>query len=159
MPYFIDTECIGCTICAKKCPVECISGDVKKLHIIDAPICIDCGVCESYCPVDCIMDPNGVKRPKIPAKQRPIAVVEESLCTACEFCIGACPFNCLEMVDASDGGHFKIAANVRAKDCVGCKLCEEVCVQKGAITILWPDGRYCEELGVPTVLSQPYYQA
>lgn len=163
MTFYINSDCIGCTICAKKCPVFCISGDVKKLHFIDADLCIDCGVCASYCPVDCIENPAGAIERKIEAKKRPVAVVREENCTGCEWCVDACPFDCLEMVplpgreeEAAEGHQMtKIARNVREKDCVGCKLCEEVCVQKDAIVILWPDGSYCDRLGVSTKLEDP----
>lgn len=163
MSFFINSECIGCTICAKKCPVFCIDGEVKDLHVIDPGICIDCGVCASYCPVDCIHGVDGDIHRKIDAKKRPIAVVAEENCTGCEWCVDVCPFDCLEMVPIrgapseanllSQMG--KIAANVREKDCVGCKLCEEVCVQKEAITVVWPDGSACDTLGVPCTLDEP----
>ena len=49
MPYYINDECIGCTICAKKCPVPCIWGGevhvwakTKEFHIIAGPDCIEC---------------------------------------------------------------------------------------------------------------------
>jgi len=143
MAYLIHEACIGCTICANKCPVECISGGNKKLHVIEPDICIDCGVCASYCPVDCIENGEGTIEGKIKPRERPLAVVEDDLCTGCEFCIPACPFDCLEMQPREDGSHTPIAVLVKAKDCVACKLCEEVC-DKFAITIKWPDGTYLE---------------
>ena len=153
MSYFINEWCIGCTICAKKCPVPCIwSGEVgriartKELHVIDPAECIDCGACATYCPVDCIQNEKGVIERKIEPKRRPIAVVREENCTGCEWCVDVCPFDCLEMVET--GEFFKVARDVRVKDCVGCKLCEEACVQKDAIVILTPEGDYAEEIGV-----------
>lgn len=48
--YSIDAEaCTGCTLCAKKCPQSCISGERKKAHVIDAGKCIKCGVCKDVC--------------------------------------------------------------------------------------------------------------
>jgi len=48
--YEIDPEkCIGCTACARKCPVNCISGSVKQVHNIDQDLCIKCGACYSTC--------------------------------------------------------------------------------------------------------------
>jgi ferredoxin len=47
------------------------------------------------------------------------------------------------------GEFFQVARNVRPKDCVACKLCEEACVQKDAVVILHPDGSYAEDIGVP----------
>lgn len=52
--YVISDKCIGCTLCAEKCPADCISGDKKELHIIDRKLCIKCGVCLKVCPVDAV---------------------------------------------------------------------------------------------------------
>jgi NADH:ubiquinone oxidoreductase subunit F (NADH-binding)/(2Fe-2S) ferredoxin/Pyruvate/2-oxoacid:ferredoxin oxidoreductase delta subunit len=48
--YEIDKDkCTGCTFCARKCPVGCISGTVKNPHEIDQEKCIKCGNCYSVC--------------------------------------------------------------------------------------------------------------
>lgn len=55
LSYKIDPEkCKGCSICAKNCPVEAISGQVKSPYSIDPAKCIKCGVCESKCPFKAI---------------------------------------------------------------------------------------------------------
>lgn len=48
--YKIDkNKCVGCTLCARNCPVSAISGTVKKPHEIDSLKCIKCGKCKENC--------------------------------------------------------------------------------------------------------------
>ncbi len=48
--YVIDPEkCVGCTMCAKNCPVPCITGERKEVHVIDTARCIKCGRCFEVC--------------------------------------------------------------------------------------------------------------
>ena len=47
--FNITDACKGCTACAKKCPVGAISGEKKKMHVIDHDKCIKCGKCEETC--------------------------------------------------------------------------------------------------------------
>ena len=48
--YSIDPDkCVGCTKCARNCPVGAISGEVRKPHTIDPQLCIKCGKCAENC--------------------------------------------------------------------------------------------------------------
>lgn len=49
LTYSITEDCKGCTACARKCPVNAISGKIKELHIIDTTKCIKCGICMTTC--------------------------------------------------------------------------------------------------------------
>ena len=53
--YIIDPgKCKGCTLCARNCPVDAISGAVKAPHVIDQNKCIHCGLCQNNCRFDAI---------------------------------------------------------------------------------------------------------
>ncbi len=54
--YEIDpNNCVGCTLCARNCPVDAISGVRKETHVIDPDICIRCGICKQVCNYEAVL--------------------------------------------------------------------------------------------------------
>jgi NADH:ubiquinone oxidoreductase subunit F (NADH-binding) len=51
----VAEKCIGCTVCARKCPVNCIAGERKAPHLIDQSKCIKCGACFDACKFGAIL--------------------------------------------------------------------------------------------------------
>ncbi len=49
-----ESWCIGCTLCIKACPVDCIVGAPRQMHLIVNDQCTGCELCVPACPVDCI---------------------------------------------------------------------------------------------------------
>ncbi len=54
LTYTILDSCVGCLICAKVCPTKAITGELKKVHVIDQSKCTHCGECHKACRVDAI---------------------------------------------------------------------------------------------------------
>ena len=52
-----EAWCIGCTLCIKACPVDCIVGAPKLMHTVIPELCTGCELCVPVCPVDCISMP------------------------------------------------------------------------------------------------------
>jgi NADH-quinone oxidoreductase subunit F/NADP-reducing hydrogenase subunit HndC len=50
----LPEKCTGCTVCRRNCPVSCITGERKEVHVIDQSKCIKCGVCFEKCPFKAI---------------------------------------------------------------------------------------------------------
>ena len=53
-----EAWCIGCTLCIKACPVDCIIGAPKRMHTVIDALCTGCELCLPVCPVDCMLLEN-----------------------------------------------------------------------------------------------------
>jgi len=61
--YEIDpAACKGCSICSKNCPIEAITGEIRKPYRIDEEKCIKCGVCKSVCKFNAVKTTKGGDR-------------------------------------------------------------------------------------------------
>jgi len=55
LTYSIDPDkCTGCTLCSRVCPVGCITGTKKEVHVLDQEACTKCGSCSEVCKDDAI---------------------------------------------------------------------------------------------------------
>lgn len=54
--YYIDKDlCRGCSACARQCPADAITGELKKPYTIDPELCIKCGNCKQACRFGAVM--------------------------------------------------------------------------------------------------------
>ena len=136
MAYQITQDCVGCTLCAKNCPVGAISGEIKGVHTIDPVRCTQCGVCGRVCPKGAIEGPlPGLRSHKVPREKWPKPHIDTTLCTACAMCVLACGFSCLSISLPREKGDLAVFAQLSDPDkCVGCGLCAKAC-GVGAITM------------------------
>lgn len=135
MPFFITGDCIGCSACAKICPVLAISGEPKQRYEINIRRCVSCGVCGRVCPKNAVLDGHGNPCKSIPRKNWKKPSIDTKLCSACGICVTWCRAEALRISTPAFHGDIHVFAQLHEPaKCVGCALCEENC-PLGAITM------------------------
>jgi formate hydrogenlyase subunit 6/NADH:ubiquinone oxidoreductase subunit I len=129
--YHISEACIGCTVCAKICPVFAINGKKSKRHIVNEKRCVGCGVCGRVCPSGAIIDNTGSICTRVNRDEWKKPIINTDICTACSICVNDCTQEALRISLPKFRGDIKVFAELaQPQKCTGCAICESHCPMK-----------------------------
>jgi formate hydrogenlyase subunit 6/NADH:ubiquinone oxidoreductase subunit I len=139
MAYHITGDCIGCTACARACPVFAISGEKGVQHRINPKRCVECGVCGRICPRGAVADPENTVIAAVKRSLWSKPEVDTELCSACSICVTDCTAGAMKISLPTFRGDINVHAELFApQKCVGCAICEKHC-PLDAITMRAPE--------------------
>lgn len=150
MSFSITAACIGCTACAKACPVSAIAGERKSQHSVDPSRCVECGACGRVCPVGAVRDADGAQVQKLPKAAWPKPVFDLGRCVSCGVCEVKCPTLCIVMAPTGFPGHAAPEKAVaddwkprleKPDACVSCGWCAFYCPMSCIVIAAPPPAR------------------
>ncbi len=129
MSYQITESCTGCTVCARNCPVEAITGERKQLHVIDSRLCIECGAGGRVCAFNAVLDETGTLATRVKKENWLKPNWNYSLCVACVICVTTCPTGSIALAGlAGKNSALPRQPHLEVPEtCIGCSLCAEAC--------------------------------
>ena len=128
MAYKITEACVGCTACAKLCPVFAISGERNSLHSINEKRCVECGVCGKVCAKGAVIDGGSTVSSFVKRTQWLKPVINKDECSACSICVNDCTAGALKISLPQFRGDIKVFAELALpQKCTGCSICMSHC--------------------------------